>query len=180
MPSFHIEPYAPDLHQARSFRSGVSAVDTWLRSAKRALQAKTSAVFVLIDLDEPGPRRRVLGYFALAASSCEVNELPGDSAEGLPAFPVPCFLITWLGLDRTLQGQGLGDALLGKAVAKCLHAREHVAAVLVVVDSLGDEATAWYQRRGFRAFARTPRRLFARMEDLAERSPAPGASSPPA
>jgi len=58
-------------------------------------------------------------------------------------------LLTRLAVDLSVQGKGLGRALLYKAAEKAILASELVAARLFVVDALNDNAADFYRRFGF-------------------------------
>jgi hypothetical protein len=71
-------------------------------------------------------------YYSLSATSFEKDELPPALAIRLPLYPLPAAILGRLAIDRTCQGQGLGETLL---------------------------LDAFYERYGFRAFATEQRRL---------------------
>lgn len=54
----------------------------------------------------------MLGYFTLASSAIAFENLPPDESQKLPKHPVPTILLGRLAVDRTQQGQGLGETLL--------------------------------------------------------------------
>src|SRR4051794_6762095 len=56
--------------------------------------------------------RTVCGYYTLASGAIEFQDLPQPSARKLPKHPVPVILLARLAVDRSAQGQGLGEALL--------------------------------------------------------------------
>jgi hypothetical protein len=69
-------------------------------------------------------------------------------------------------VDRRHQGQGLGSRLLAEALRRAVAASDAVAARLVVVDAIDDDAAAFYRNRGFVDVEENPRRLFRKIADV--------------
>jgi GNAT superfamily N-acetyltransferase len=74
-------------------------------------------------------------------------------------------LLARLALDQSLQGHGLGGALLADALERIVAAIETVAARFVVVDAIDDTAAAFYAHHGFRQVPET-RRLVQKVSDV--------------
>jgi ribosomal protein S18 acetylase RimI-like enzyme len=75
-------------------------------------------------------------------------------------------LLARLAVDRRDQGKGSGALLLSEALRKAVAAGEAVAARLVVVDAIDDDAVRFYERFGFITAPEHPRRLYRRMKDI--------------
>jgi GNAT superfamily N-acetyltransferase len=108
----------------------------------------------------------VLGYVSLTTGSIRREEAPTRYARGMPRHPLPTILIARLAVDRCHQGQGLGSRLLAEALRRAVAASDAVAARLVVVDAIDDDAAAFYRRRGFVDIPENPRRLFRKIADI--------------
>lgn len=115
--------------------------------------------------DAPGA---IVGYYSLSAASFERHELPPNLAKRLPHYPVPAALLGRLAVDRTHQGQGLGEILLLDAVRRVVRAGTAIAVYALVVDAKSETARGFYERYGFRAFPGAPRRLFLPLATLAK------------
>lgn len=107
----------------------------------------------------------MLAYYALAAHLLQRDELPSRLGRGGPR-RIPAVLLARLALDRTLQGQGLGGALLADALRRVTGATETVAARFVVVDAIDQHAVGFYEHHGFVAIPTTSR-LIAKLSDIA-------------
>jgi GNAT superfamily N-acetyltransferase len=94
----------------------------------------------------------VVAYYALTGHRLVRDDLPKSIGRGSPA-EVPAVLLARLAIDATLQGQGLGGALLADALTRVVAATELVAVRLVVVDAAHEDAARFYEHHGFR---RTP------------------------
>jgi GNAT superfamily N-acetyltransferase len=107
----------------------------------------------------------VVAYYTLAAHAIEAEEVPRSIARGGPS-RIPAILLARLALDQSLHGSGRGGALLSDAVSRALEASQTVAARLVVVDAIDEDAAAFYRHFGFKE---TPvnERLVMKMSDVA-------------
>lgn len=148
-------------HDLDAFSCGNEELDDWLRRHALAAQAMDSArTFVLLR------GNAVVGYFSLTMGSVQRAEAPAQLVRGLPQYPVGTVLLARLAIDRDAQGEGLGGRLLAHALRKAVAGGEAVAARLVVVDAIDDNAAAFYARHGFVPAPEHPRRLYRRMKDI--------------
>jgi GNAT superfamily N-acetyltransferase len=108
----------------------------------------------------------ITGYVSLTTGSIRREEAPRRYARGMPRHPLPTILIARLAVDRRHQGQGLGSRLLAESLRRAVAASDAVAARLVVVDAIDDNAAAFYRRRGFIDIPENPRRLFRKIADI--------------
>ena len=146
------------LHDRRGFDCGVDALNDYLqRYADQHRRRGVSSVFVLTDSEDPA---RILGYYTLSAAEVESNVLSTIEQKRLPRYPIPCFRLGRLAVDRREKGRGLGRLLLGCAVDRCLKAREQVAAYALVVDAKDDAARQFYLHHGFIGFSDSPMSLY--------------------
>lgn len=149
-------------HDLSTFDSGNDELDDWLRRHGLAAQQMDSArTFVLTN------QGRVDGYFSLTMGSVLRQDAPAKLVRGLPAYPVGMVLLARLAVDRREQGSGLGGTLLAEALRKAVAAGDAVAARLVVVDAVDDNAARFYRRYGFIPAPEHPLRLYRRMKDVA-------------
>jgi GNAT superfamily N-acetyltransferase len=143
-----------------SFDSGKATLTEWLqRHALLAGERRTGRTFVWHRHDKV-----VVAYYTLAAHTVEADDVSRSIAHGGPS-RIPAVLLARLALDRSLHGTGRGGALLSDALSRALDASRTVAARLVVVDAIDEEAEAFY--RHFK-FKQTPvgGRLVMKMSDV--------------
>jgi len=141
--------------------SGVEELDRWLSvDALDAQRRRTSRTFV-----HDNPNGDVLAYYSLAAHLLQQEGLPRRLARGEPR-QIPAVLLARLALDRTLQGRGLGGALLADALLRVATVSETVAARYVVVDAIDERAASFYEHFGFRRIPDTLR-LVQSLNDIA-------------
>jgi len=60
-------------------------------------------------------RRVLVGFYTLSPASLDYARTPALAKKGLARYDVPVFRLGRLGVDRTVQGRGLGGALLLRA-----------------------------------------------------------------
>jgi GNAT superfamily N-acetyltransferase len=96
-----------------------------------------------------GTDNRVFGYYTIASGAVAFDHLPAGAARKLPRHPLPVVLIARLAVDRTVQGQKLGEKLLLDALARSLDLSDQLGIHAVVVDALDQQARAFYQKYRF-------------------------------
>lgn len=152
-----------------SFSCGYATLDTWLhKHAWNSQRRRTAATQVLLaDTAEPAGHSPILGYYSLASTSITTDELPRRLSRGQIAV-LPAILLARLAVDQRLHGRGVGGALLSHAVRTADHAGRVVAARLLVVDAIDDQAASFYQHHGFIPLSRghSRRRLAAVISHL--------------
>lgn len=139
---------APDLltaaHALTAFDSGVASLDDWLRRRALANQLSgASRIYVVAT-----PDNHVVGYYALASGALARVDAPGRIKRNMPD-PVPMAVIGRLAVDRSMQGRGLGVALLQDAVLRVQQAASIVGIRGILVHAISEEARAFYEHHGF-------------------------------
>jgi GNAT superfamily N-acetyltransferase len=143
-------------HDRSRFDSGSGELDRWLRQTAQQHQRRgISKTFVAVAYDEPS---RILGFYALTACEVVSQDLPDDLAKRLPR-KVPGIRLGRLAVDRTVQGQGLGELLLIDALDRARRVLEHVGVHALFVDAKDERAAAFYRKYGFRPLPEQPLQL---------------------
>jgi GNAT superfamily N-acetyltransferase len=122
----------------------VEPLDNWLK--QRALHNESeggSRSFVASE------RRRVVGYYSLAAGSVVPGTATGHVRRNMPS-PIPVVLLGRLAIDRAWQGRGLGGDLLRDAILRILAAGEDIGVRAILVHAISGEVKTFYERHGFR------------------------------
>ncbi len=150
-------------HDRADFCSGSEPLDRYLRErASQDFKRYVSTPFVLYDLEA----KRIAGYYTLAATGIQFEDLPEAMRKKLPRYPmVPAILLGRLAVDKRYQGKGLGAFLLVDALRRSLI--NEIVAAAVVVDAKDDAALAFYEYHNFVSFAGMPLRLFLPMTLIA-------------
>jgi GNAT superfamily N-acetyltransferase len=147
-------------HDVATFDSGVTALDDWLK--RRALRNEGEGASRTLVICA---RRRVVGYYSLAAASIMHNVATSKARRNMPD-PVPAILIGRLALDKEWQGRGLGIGLLLDAVLRIVGAAATVGVRAILVHAISGEAKAFYERFGFRASSVEPMTLMMTVEEV--------------
>src|SRR5436305_13788503 len=151
-----------DRHSLSGFDSGKPDLDEWLK--KQALHAaamRTARTFVWTD------DAKVVAYYALSGHQVNRDAVAPRVARGSPTH-IPAVLLAKLVLDRSLHGQRHGAALLVDAMERIVAATEIVAARLVVVDAVDEDAVSFYEHFGFVRTAPDSLRLVQKVSDIAK------------
>jgi GNAT superfamily N-acetyltransferase len=147
-------------HELDRFASGVDSLDQWL--TRRALKNQTSGAsrtFVVCD------GARVLAYYALASGAVAVDEAPGRFRRNMPD-PVPVVVLARLAVDRSLQGRGIGRALMRDAGLRVLQAADTIGIRGLIAHALSENAKGFYLQLGFEPSPLDPMTLMITLADL--------------
>jgi len=145
---YRIERLDPAKHRREEFRCESPELTAFLQKrARKEMDARTSACFVLVPLDEPG---RIAGFYTLSSAEISAATLPEPFTKPLPRYPqMPATLLGRLARDEAFRGQGIGDRLLEDALARALAGSVEVAAIGVITDPKDDRAARFYAEFGF-------------------------------
>ncbi len=142
-------------HERGGFDCGESALNEFLQRQSGQLARKGyGKTYVALAADGI----KVLGFVTLSVGQVETTHLPPTLK--LPRYPAPVLRIGRLGVDRTAQGQGIGQQLMAFALQLSLEFSEQVGLYAVIVDAKHDKAKAFYTTLGFKATLDDPLCLY--------------------
>ncbi len=161
-----VEPLSAAKHRRDEFACESPELTEFLRTrARKEMQARASACFVLVAEDDPG---RIVGYYTLSQTAVVTQQLPEAVTKRLPRYPqLGATLIGRLARDLAWKGKAVGRLLLIDALRRCVRHSAEVGAVVVVTDPKDDKTRAFYESHGFLAL--DERRMFIPMSELIER-----------
>lgn len=132
-----------DGHLLDEFACGTSSLDEWLlRRAMANQNSGASRIFVLCK------DCKVVAYYALASSSIACADAAGRFRRNMPD-PIPVITLARLAIDRSLQGQGIGRALVRDAALRVIAAADLIGVRGMIVHAISDDAKQFYLRCGF-------------------------------
>jgi GNAT superfamily N-acetyltransferase len=145
-------------HDRSAFDCGKPPLSDWLRQQAGQYERRDLArTYVVVRPGQP----RVFGDHALASCQLRHEDLPAGHPKGLPRrLGIPAALLARLAVDRSVQGQGLGDTLLVDALRRVLHLADRIGILAVAVEAIDDQARADYLHKGFEPLLDDPRHLF--------------------
>jgi GNAT superfamily N-acetyltransferase len=148
-------------HDLAGFDCGNEQLNAWLvEHALASQRADLARTYLALD------GGAVAGYVSLTTGSVRREDAPRRYARGMPRYPIPTILIARLAVDRRHQRRKLGSRLLAEALRRAVAASDAVAARLVVVDAIDDEAAVFYRRWGFIDVPDNPHRLYRKISDI--------------
>lgn len=151
-------------HERDSFDCGVAELDEYLRRyARQSEEQGFGRTHVAVY---PG-ENRVLGYFMLRTGEFDVSLLPEETRRRFPRYAVPVVHLARLAVDRSVQGQGLGEELLLTALQTALDISRRAGAFAVEVLAISEGAKSFYVHYGFHELADDPLHLYLRMSLVA-------------
>ena len=148
-------------HDRASFSCGQPTLDDWLKHrATQYVKRDLTRVYVATRTGESV----VLGYHAMSNHRVSYESLPTEQAKGLPQIDIPVILLGRLAIDRSVQGQGLGELLLLDALRRAHDVANHIGVRAVEVDAINEGARSFYAKYGFVQLTDDPNHLFLPMQ----------------
>ncbi len=145
LPAWHEEPIGKR-HDRESFDCGEEALNGFLRRyARKSHELGGAKTFLAIDSTN---NETILGFYSLSPASIEYIRTPEIVRRRLAHHDVPAFRLARLGVDLSVQGQGLGGQLLLAAGRRCLLAAAEVGGVALLIDAKNERGARWYAGYG--------------------------------
>jgi len=119
-------------------------LDDWLKRRAFKNQAEGASRTYVVTNDDG----TVLAYYALAAGSVIAAEATGAVRRNMPS-PIPVVILARLAVDKSLQGNGFGKALLRDALLKTIQAADTIGVRALLIHALDEDAAAFYEKFGF-------------------------------
>ena len=133
-------------HDRAAFDCGDADLNLYLQKfARQNHESGGAKCFVAAPADAPA---RILGFYTLSAASLDYARTPAIAKKGLGRYDVPVFRLGRLAVNKTMQGGGLGGALLLRAADRCIRVAEDVGGVALLIDAKNDRAARWYESYG--------------------------------
>ena len=133
-------------HDRTGFSCGEPDLDHYLQKfARQNHDSGGAKCFVAVPASTP---ERILGFYTLSPASLDYSRTPALARKGLARYEVPVFRLGRLAVDASVQGRGLGGALLLRAADRCLRAAQDVGGVALLIDAKHDRAARWYEAYG--------------------------------
>ena len=164
-PSLTIRAFDKALHDRGAFSSGVEPMDRWLREGA-AEQIKLNRLRVWCATTEEGT---FVGYYALAMHSVLPDAAPALTRRR-ERHAIPAIYLTALAVSEGHQGQGIGSALLGDAIARSVALSQEIGTAAIILDVLKDghyeRRRSFYLSLGFAEIGNgDPARLYLSIKD---------------
>lgn len=133
-------------HDRVAFDCGSDALNDFLkRFARQSHRLGGAKTYIASPDSDPV---RVLGFYSLSPASLLYADTPEVARRGLARHDVPVFRLARLAVDRSVQGRGLGGALLIAAGKRCLAVAQEVGGVALLIDAKDERAASWYEGYG--------------------------------
>jgi GNAT superfamily N-acetyltransferase len=110
--------------------------------------------------------KKIIGYYSSSMSLIDLSNLPKDSKDKLPGYPIPSLLIGKFAIDKSLHKKGVGKELLKHAFKTALEISQKVGVFAVKVDAKDEEAKQYYLKNGFLPLEDKPLGLYIPISTL--------------
>ncbi len=150
------------LDDVSTFRCGDEELDLWFHDhALSSQRAGMSNTFITSSSE------RVAGFYVLATGGLSHADAPARVKKGVARHTLPVILLTRMGVDVSLQGQGLGSALLTDACRRVAQVSEEIGVRALLIHAKSDQAKAFYMSFAeFEPSPTDPLHLILLMKDL--------------
>jgi GNAT superfamily N-acetyltransferase len=133
-------------HDRTAFDCGEPDLNLYLRRYARQNHESGGAKCFLATPTAAPPR--ILGFYTLSPASLDYSRTPALAKKGLARYDVPVFRLGRLAVDKSVEGRGLGGALLLRAADRCIRVAHDVGGVALLIDAKNDRAARWYESYG--------------------------------
>lgn len=131
-------------HILTEFECGEAVLDHWLQhKALKNQQNNASKTFVVCN-----QQRQAVGFYCLSAGSVSHHFLSGAFKRNMPD-PIPVIVLGRLAIDRSMQGQRLGQSLLKDAILRSKNVANQIGVKALLVHALNEQAKQFYLKYGF-------------------------------
>ncbi len=149
-------------HQVHDFKCGKNSIDLFIRKYALANQRADSSQTYVVHIENV-----VLGYYSLVFGSVKPGGSPASIQAGMPGnYPVPVMIFARFGVDRKMQGRGIGTALLKDAFLRTVAASEIGGLAAILVDAIDDKIVEFYKNYEFRECPGEGRKLMIAIKDV--------------
>jgi predicted GNAT family N-acyltransferase len=158
-----VQPMDVSIHRREDFIcESPELMDFIQKRARKEMEARVSACFVMTPADEPGV---IAGYYTLSAATINTQSLPTEFVRRLPRYPeFPATLLGRLARDLKFRGMGIGDRLVMSALCQAYKSSREIGSIAVVTDPKDEQAKNFYLEFGFRPL--TGNRLFLFIQQI--------------
>ena len=130
-----------ETHDFSAFECGQASIDAYVKRALKAQAAKDAVIYVICR----NGTLQVLGFYTLTNGAVMRDQAPKKLQRNAPN-QYPVTVLGRLGVDRTIQGQGVAIALLQDAIERSIAASEAVGSRALLVHALDLGLADFYKK----------------------------------
>jgi len=142
-------------HDRKGFDCGQADLNHFLAAyARQAHESGATKTYVAVD---PVDGVTIFGFYSLLPTDLAFEAVPPEARPaGGGRHSIGGFRLARLAVSKSVQGQGIGGALLLSAARRCIMASVEVGGTMIVIDAKDDKAASWYKTYGAIAIPRMP------------------------
>jgi GNAT superfamily N-acetyltransferase len=127
-------------HNRADFDCGEPALNEYLQ--KFASQnAAQNISRTMVSATNP---QKIWGFYTLTVGQIDFESLPANWT--IPRYPIPIARLARLAIDKSVQGQHLGQKILMDALRRCARLSDEIGLFGIIVDAKHDKAKKFYQK----------------------------------
>jgi GNAT superfamily N-acetyltransferase len=148
-------------HRVEAFDCGVEPLNQFLAKFALINQASNAAqTYVALDGES------VIGFYTLVVGEVQHGGSPERLRKGLSRHPILIMVLARLAVDRSRQGQKLGQWLVKDATVRTLRAADIAGIRALVVHAKDEQARTFYAHFGFAGGFSDPLHLYVLTKEL--------------
>jgi len=153
-------------HDRKDFDCGSAELNEYLRRyARQNHESGGAKTFVAVA---PTDLAHILAYYSISPGAIEFAKVPATLTRRLGRYEIPVFRLVRLAVSLSVQGGGLGAALLLAAGARALSVAAEVGGVALAIDAKNERAAIWYERFGAIQLLDDPTKLILPLSTIAD------------
>jgi predicted N-acetyltransferase YhbS len=147
-------------HDVSQFDCGKLPLNEWLRQRAQKNEGRASRCFVVCE------GQVVVGFYALAAGSVKIIEVPKALGKNMPP-QIPVLVLGRMAVDMRYQGKKIGRSLLRDALQRALSVAQNIGARAILVHAIDQDVVPFYLQYGFKPFPDGDLTLFLSTSEVA-------------
>ncbi len=164
MTSLDISLFDKAKHDRTGFSCGIGSIDSWFKQSI-SQQIKNDRVRVWCGINEDGV---LVGFYALSAYTIDLPSA-GHLVRRGDLHDLPAIYLNAIAVDKTQQGQGVGNDLLMHVIRKCIKVSGDIGVAAIVLDVRNDDdfdkRARFYNRYGFKILEEGEYRMALSVKD---------------
>lgn len=151
-------------HDRSEFDCGDNQLNDFINKLASQYQKKN---FARVFVATKARSKVVKGFYSMSSGSVDLSVLSEKERKRLPRHPVPVVHLGRLGVCKSVQAQGLGEALLMDALQRILAISDNEIGIYAVeVVAIDDRAASFYARYGFQSLLDNTLHMYLPMKIL--------------
>lgn len=166
LPKYIIEKFNKKAHDRNGFNCGVKELNDYLqKQIRQDISKAATAAYIIREKNSD----KISGFYTLSATSIILDEIEESIKKNLARYEsIPAVLVGRLAVDKSHQGNRLGEKLLLNALERSLSLSKQIGVSAVIVEAKNNNAVKFYQNYEFLQFSSVKHKLYLPIKTISE------------